>query len=623
MKRPLFWMGITFLSAMAVFLRLNVALAAVLAVIVALSAAFLSGNKVSRLRVLLLICCSVLGAAAALGYNAAKAAYLAPITDSKTADIVMTVTDFDRSAGYRRVKGKALITANGKERVAEIAVWGYFDEPPLPGETLAFSGKATKPLSYSIKETLTPPNESPFKFTAARLKAQNALSQRIYSLSFDDEAGGILSALLTGDRSYIPNFVTSDFRRSSLSHLLAISGMHIVLISEAAQMMFIKSLGKKKAVLLSTLVCWGFAALSGLGVSVIRACVMITIMNLAQCLRRQSDTLTSLMIAALIITLSSPDSLFSASFLLSCAAVIGIAVFAPKHNEKAGIIAAIKQSVGISAAAQLGTLPICAVLFKTVPLIGILANLAAVWLLTPIMLSGIAGVLLGFILPFAAEYLLIPSLLLIKLLKFIAHIFAGIPFSSEGFCEYWQFGWLILSMVLLIIVFCRAPKGFARSLSLSLCTAVYLTMAVFSLIYTQDSVYSIEFEDSGSVAVVRGGHAVLFGSVENSYQLYDIENAFAQYNVQKLDGVVISRHEQMNSATLSLMKSHRCDAIFAKADRFTAQFCRSAGVTLCQFPEGNRFFGDVMYIPSESGFELQFEGNRILKTDNKYDILLR
>lgn len=592
---------------MAVFLRLNAALAAVLAVVFALFAAFLGGNGVNLRRISLLICCSVLGAAAALGYNAAKAAYLAPITDSDTANIVMTVTDFDRSAGYRRVKGRALITANGKERVAEISAWGYFDEPPQPGETLRFSGKATKPLSYSIKKALTPPEQSPFKFTAARLRVQNTLSQRIYSLSFDDESGGVLSALLTGDRSFIPKTITNDFRKSSLSHLLAISGMHIVLISEAAQMLFGKSLGKKKSVLLSTLVCWGFAALSGLGVSVIRACIMITIVNLAQCIRRQSDTLTSLMIAALIITIFSPESLFSASFLLSFSAVCGIAVFAPKHNENAGIIAAIKQSVGISAAAQIGTLPVCAVLFKTVPLIGILANLAAVWLLTPIMLTGIAGVLLGFILPFAAKYLLIPSLLLIKLLKLIAHIFAAVPFSSEGFCEYWQFAWLILSAVLLVIVFCRAPKGFARSFSVSLCAAVYLTAAVFSLALTKDNVDTIRFEQSESIAVIKGGHAVLFGSVENSYQLYDIENAFAQYNVQKLDGIVISSHEQLNSATLSLMRDNDCDAVFAKADRFTAQFCRSAGVTLCQFPEGNRFFGDVLYIPSESGFQLRFD----------------
>lgn len=623
MKRPLFWTGAIFLSSLAVFLRLTPLYAALSALALIAFAVFLSSNKLKLRRVMLFFCAAILGAAAAFGYSTAKNAYLAPIIASEYADIVMVSDDFDNTVGYRRITGKALITVGDFTRTADITVWGYFDDPPAPGEMLSVRGKAASPLVYSAKELLSPPEEAPFKFTAFRLKAQSRISQRIFDLSFDDSCSGVLSALLTGDRSHIPDSVTGAFRKSSLSHLLAISGMHIVLISAAVQGLFCPIMGEKRSILLSTLICWCFACIAGLGVSVIRACVMITVMNLGGCFRRKSDTLTSLMLSAIIIALFSPEALFSASFLLSFSAVMGLAVFAPKAKPESGIFSSIKQSIGVSAAAQLGTLPVCALLFRTVPLIGIFANIAAVWLLWPIMLLGIAGVLLGFILPFAAEILLLPSLIIIKLLLFIANAFAAVPFSSESIREYWQLIWLIAASLLIIITFCRAPKGFCRRLALALIAAVYLSAAVFSVCLDKDRAYLLLFEDFDCCAVIKSGHALIFGSAENTYQLYDIENAFTRLGVQRLDGVIVTRHEQLNYMTVSLADQFGCEAVFAEGDRYYSQLCRSAGLKLYHLPADGKFFGKVTYIPAESGFELTFESGKILKSGGKYVIIGR
>lgn len=623
MKRPLFWTGAAFLSSLAVFLRLSPPIALLLALLSAFFAAILSSEKLTLRRALLFMLAALFGAAAALGYSAAKNAYLAPVISSEQADIVMICDDFDRSTGHRSITGKALITAEKITRRADITVWGYFEEPPVPGEVTAFRAKLSEPLVYSMSEALSLPENPPFKFTSFRLKMQNYLSQRIFSLSFDDDCGGILSALLTGDRSHIPSSVNSAFRKSSLSHLLAISGMHIVLISAAAQGVFRRLLGEQRANLVSVLICWAFACLAGLGVSVIRACLMITVVNLGGCFGRKADTLTSLMLSALIITLSSPEAVFSASFLLSFSAVLGLAVFAPKQSGRGGVLDMLKQSVGVSAAAQVGTLPVTAILFKTVSLVGIPANLAAVWLLQPIMLLGIAGLLAGFILPFAAEHLLIPSLLQIKLLVFIADSFAAVPYASEPFCEYWQFAWLALSVVLTVAVFCRAPKGFCRQAAIALSAAVYLTMAVFSSMLDRNSIYALTFEQSDCCAVISGDRAVLFGSAEEPYQLRAIENIFSQIGVQKLDGVIIEKPEQLNSSTVSLMKNFDCDVVYAENDRYYSQLCRLADAKLCQLPADGVFFGRVSYIPTQSGFELRFADSKILKTDGKCDIIGR
>lgn len=623
MKRPLFWTGAAFLSSLAVFLRLKPVYAAALAAAFSLFAAFLSSSRLKLRRILLLLSASVLGAVAALGYSAAKSAYLSPVISAEYADIVMVCNDFDSAVGHRSISGKALITSGEETRTADITVWGYFEEPPMPGETIALTGKRSEPLVYSVNELSAPPEQAPFKLTAFRLKMQSLLSQRIFCLSFDDECGAVLTALLTGDRSHIPSSITGAFRKSSLSHLLAISGMHIVLMSAAVQGIFRPLLKEKGSSILAAAVCWAFACLAGLGVSVIRACIMMTVLNIGCCFARKSDTLTSLMLAAMLITLFSPEAIFSASFLLSFSAVLGLAVLAPKPNGNGGAFNMLKSGIGVSAAAQIGTLPACALLFKTVSVVGILANLAAVWLLQPIMLLGLAGVLLGFILPFAASLLLIPSLLMIRLLILIAKLFSSLFYSSESFGEYWQLAWLILAAVLALTVFCRAPEGFCRRLAISLLAAVYLTVAVFSALLGQGSIYALTFDDSGCCAVISGGHALLFGSADESWQYRAIENALSQAGVQRLDGIIAQEHDPVDASAFSLMESFGCKTIYAESSRYYSQLCRSAGLTLCEIPSDGIFFGRIKYIPAEDGFELLFDGGKILKTDGKCDIIGR
>lgn len=629
MKRPLFWIGIAFLSSTAAFLRLDIPLAAAASLLIWLSVLFLSSDKPTIGRAALFLFCCALGGGWALGYSTERAAYLAPVTQaSQQAAITMTVTDHDVSSGYRKISGRALISANGVSSSADIELWGYFDDDISRGDTLCCVAKSTSPLKFSLEKLLPAPENPPFPLTAARLRLQKAVSDRIYCLLGGSDEGGVLCALISGDKSRIAADVTADFRKSSLSHLLVISGMHMVLINSACLAVLSRIMPQRAALLASAAICWCFAAVSGFGVSVMRACIMMTIMNAAQCFGRKSDTLTSLMAAALIVTISDPEALFSASFLLSFSAVAGIAVLGgglscsqPQNGRRNGLAAIMQQNAKTAAAAQLGTLPVCALLFKSVPLLGIFANLAAVWLLQPVMISGLLGLILGFILPLAASVLLLPAKLLIRLMIFIAHCFAAIPFSAEGFCESWQLLWLLLSFILAAVVICRAPKGCVKRLAACLCAAVYLTMSVFSLCLSVRTADILIFEQSGCAAIIKNGRALLFGAPQNSYELYEIENAFSQLGVVSLDAVIPENSEQIGYTALSLMQSSGCTAVCAEADRYLAVFCRGAGIGLYRPPQNEQLFGSIGCRLTNSGYELSFEGCKLLKSEGKYDII--
>lgn len=163
-----------------------------------------------------------------------------------------------------------------------------------------------------------------------------ALADRIVEKA-PEETAGLQAALLTGVRAYIPEKQTNALRAAGLAHVLAISGLHMGLLAGGAYALATFLLAhinllarrydvRKFAAGIGILAATGYLILSGGGVSTQRAYIMAVIVFLAVILDRRAFSIRSVALAAAITLALHPESLISAGFQMSFAAVTALVV---------------------------------------------------------------------------------------------------------------------------------------------------------------------------------------------------------------------------------------------------------------------------------------------------------
>ncbi len=180
---------------------------------------------------------------------------------------------------------------------------------------------------------------------------------RYYSQRLNDAAASVcdryagdgadlVKALILGQRGDLSDTLKRDFRSLGVSHLLALSGMHFsVIIGSAGAVLNLFRVRRVPKYTVLLLLSVAFAFLTGFGVTVSRAALMMILFCLAKLLGRNFDSLTALSAAAIAVTAFSPSSAFNSGFQLSFSATLGIILLAPEANLAIAHITA-KQSVG-------------------------------------------------------------------------------------------------------------------------------------------------------------------------------------------------------------------------------------------------------------------------------------
>lgn len=266
-----------------------------------------------------------------------------------------------------------------------------------------------------------------------------------WSLGFNDEEFAILSALTLGYRDAMSDDLEQAFRTTGTIHVLSVSGLHvgIIYLMIAFLLSPIRRTSKLYRIkpILIILFLWIYAFLTGLSPSVTRASIMLTMFCLATCLNRKSYPINAMYMAAFLILLCDPLSLFHVGFQLSFLSVAGILYLYPEAStlikSKSKLVNYVWQGFAISSIAQLATFPLCLYYFGTFPIYFLVTNLIVIPLITVIMYSFsgiIVAKIVSFILPVPVEYLFyIP----VKVLQFLLwllieciHFFEKLPYAQ-------------------------------------------------------------------------------------------------------------------------------------------------------------------------------------------------
>jgi competence protein ComEC len=245
--------------------------------------------------------------------------------------------------------------------------------------------------------------------------------------------------MVLGDRSLIPEELETDFQRSGITHVLAISGQHVAIL--AAMIYFVlRALGVPLAARVPSALAliWLYILVAGAPPSAIRAGVVATFVLGACLLGRQISPLHFMTTMLAAVLAYNPLLVYNAGFQLSVAAVFGILLLRKplkslveetllRPFKKPGPISNL---LAVSLSAQIATAPIVAAAFEEVSVIGALTNLIAVPLSGPILTLGLLGSVLGNVTPALAYPLNASNGFLVTILEWVARTASALPFAA-------------------------------------------------------------------------------------------------------------------------------------------------------------------------------------------------
>lgn len=241
----------------------------------------------------------------------------------------------------------------------------------------------------------------------------------------------LLAGILFGQRSRLPEDIQDNFTSSGTGHLLAVSGLHVGLVAALILGLWRRlGLRGKLPLFLAIVLTLGYAYLTGMRPSALRAAVMLSFALGAQLLDRDRDLPTAIGLAALVTLALNPLHLFTVGFQLSYAATLGIIYLQPPLAEaalKMRLPKFIRSSLAVTLAAQIGVLPLCAYYFQHIPVGALFFNLILLPLMAPLVGLGLGGALLGLNWPAAAALILRLCGLLLQLVILVTGL-ARYPF---------------------------------------------------------------------------------------------------------------------------------------------------------------------------------------------------
>ena len=244
------------------------------------------------------------------------------------------------------------------------------------------------------------------------------------------EAGGLLLALLSGAREYTEKKTSDAFRLAGLSHILALSGMHLSMFSAIAVFCGDKLGRKKLTYLIRILVLILFVWFAGFSPSLLRAfiCALLSLIATMSGTEKP-DMILILCFSFLFQSFICPGDIQNAGFILSYGALAGILLTNSFLNRILSKIfpKMLAASFSSSTGAQIFTAPVSLKLFGTFSPIGIIATTVVSPLITLFIYSGLILIILSLIFPIIQIYSGFFVNILYTVIKFLVNFFSKIP----------------------------------------------------------------------------------------------------------------------------------------------------------------------------------------------------
>ena len=232
----------------------------------------------------------------------------------------------------------------------------------------------------------------------------------------EEEEQQIVKGLILGDTTILEEELKEKFQIANISHVLAVSGMHIIYIIIGIEVIFKKLLGKRRVKYAIIIGLAFYMTLTGYTSSIVRAGIMGMMNIIAFLVYRKNDIWTSIAISLGVILIQNPYAITGVGLQLSYLGTIGIILFnknikqyldnikciknnihIKKSKKISTIIEKLKDMISVTLSAQIMILPITLYHFNIIGIYFVLANILVSVIIGPIMFLSIVFVFSSFI----------------------------------------------------------------------------------------------------------------------------------------------------------------------------------------------------------------------------------
>jgi len=513
--------------------------------------------------------------------------------DTETVFITVTASDYSYTPAYGQAfDGKVIL--DGKT----YQVRGYLNEEISlkPGDVVqgefrlryTVGGEDRQPSHYQGKGIfLIATQEGEVSITAGQTRLLNYPAiwrQKIITMIeniFPADTAAFAKALLLGDSTDLTYRQDRDFQVSGLRHVIAVSGLHVSILFALIYMVF----GRQRVLnaVFGIPLLLVFAAVAGFTPSIVRACLMQLLMLLALLVDKEYDPPTALSFAVLVILGVNPRAITSVSFQLSVGCMIGIFAFSEPLRQyflsfgnlqtkskgksiQAKLIRWFFGSVSVTLSAMVVTTPLCAIYFGMVSLVGILANLLTLWIISFIFYGVILSCITAAIwLPMGKGIAWLISWPVRYVLS-VAGLLADFPLAAVYTDSVYIVFWLLFAYLLLGAFFLLKKKypGITTACIIGmLCVCIALSWLEPMADDTRVSVIDV---GQGQSVLFRQGkerYLVDCGGEHAGITADTITNFLLSQGVFKLDGVILTHYDADHSGSVvDLLTNINTDKIY-------------------------------------------------------------
>lgn len=403
------------------------------------------------------------------------------------------------------------------------------------------------------------------KPAAAHIDAVREAFRGVIRRVLPGEEGALVSAVCLGTRGELSTEAAGNFRRTGLSHLLAVSGLQLTIVAQAvlALLRFLRVPKRVSAGLAGAAVLF-FLCLVGFSASVVRAGVMCLVLLLAQMVSRDADSLNSMGAALLILTLPNPYAVWDVGLQLSFAATLGLVLLAPWMRERLeglwhrrclrrgeeqepgrqmpAFMRIPMEALCVTAAASVATMPIVAFVFRELSVVSPLANLLGIFPANAMLVCGCLGMALGLVpfLSWAAQGLLWLAGLLARYLLGMTDLLGGWEFAALPAEQTWLLLWLVGAPLLMWLGWrLLGHRGFGRAAALSV-VAFACGLGFYTVLSAGvTSVTSLAAGDGLALLVKQDGRAGMVAASRSAGSLESAVYALREHGVRRLDFLLV------------------------------------------------------------------------------------
>lgn len=350
---------------------------------------------------------------------------------------------------YLKIPKKKKIELNYGDK---IEFKGEFLEPTLSRNKGGFNYKnylKTKKIYGSVKLEVIQIKSKIKSSSILRLFNEiNIKIKKNIDSTMDKETASIIKGILLGDKKGIEENTQEDFKVANLSHILAVSGMHVAYLILGIEIIFKNIVGKRNNRIITILILIFYVGIVGFSSSLVRAAIMGILAIGALLVHRRNDIATSISISLLIILIYNPFLIMDVGLQLSYLGTLGIILFHKtiyeilrnikiknkkykyKINRKLILIVdKIKEILAVTISAQLFIFPVMIYHFNMLGTYFILTNIFVSIIIGPIVIVGAFKIIFSFIsLSFAKFISNILEILVFILLQIIK--IGELPFSK-------------------------------------------------------------------------------------------------------------------------------------------------------------------------------------------------